>query len=72
MNGQQQVAARLLRRPAVQQMTTLPRSTLYRFVKEGKFPKPIRLGPRYVAWLLADVEAWIEFAQSQAKAALQE
>lgn len=31
-----------------------------RLEKAGKFPKRIRLGQNRVAWLLSDVEAWIE------------
>jgi hypothetical protein len=26
------------------------RTTLYRWIKEGRFPKPVRLGPNTVAW----------------------
>ena len=31
-----------------------------RLEKAGRFPKRIRLGQNRVAWLLAEVEAWIE------------
>jgi prophage regulatory protein len=52
---------RLLRLPAVLAMTGLGRSTLYRLIQQGKFPKPIHpLGhPRLAAWRLSDVQAWI-------------
>jgi prophage regulatory protein len=31
-----------------------------RLEKAGKFPKRIRLGQNRVAWLLSEVEAWID------------
>jgi prophage regulatory protein len=33
--------------------------TIWRWVKVGKLPKPIRLSPRAVAWRGADIAAWI-------------
>ena len=49
----------LLRRPAVQARTGLGRSMIYRYVKEGRFPAPVRIGNRAVAWRESDVSAWI-------------
>ena len=49
-----------LRRPQVEARTGLPRSTIYDRMKKGSFPKPINLGKRTVAWLSADIEAWME------------
>lgn len=42
-------------------MTALKRSTLYRRIKQGKFPKQIKLGEgsRAVGWLKSQVEDWI-------------
>lgn len=39
--------------------TGLPRSSLYAQMKEGKFPKPLKIGARSVGWRVEDVEAWI-------------
>ena len=47
-----------LRMRSVVRMTGLGRSTIYRLVAERKFPSPVRLGPRAVAWRLADVDRW--------------
>lgn len=33
------------------------RSTLWRWVAEGAFPKPVKVGPRATRWRLADLEA---------------
>ena len=34
-------------------------STIYRWIKEGKFPAPIHLGAHMVRWKVSDIEAWI-------------
>ncbi len=49
----------ILRRPQVQQRTGLSRSTLYQYIKDGDFPKPVQLGLRAVGWLESDITNWI-------------
>lgn len=49
----------VLRLPAVKTRTGLSRSTLYKKIAQGEFPKPIRLGARAVAWVEREVEAWL-------------
>ena len=49
----------LLRRPQVESMTGLKRSSLYALIQCGQFPKPIKLSARAVAWPLQAVEGWI-------------
>ena len=34
--------------------------TLWRWCKAGRFPKPVKLGPRITAWDVAAVRAWME------------
>jgi predicted DNA-binding transcriptional regulator AlpA len=34
-------------------------ATIYRWVKEGKFPAPIHLGANMVRWKVSDIEVWI-------------
>ena len=50
----------LLRLKAVMEMTGLKHAMLYKLIAEGKFPKPIKLTERCVAWLLSEVEAFIQ------------
>ena len=33
-------------------------STLYAWMAQGSFPKPVKCGANRVAWRLADLEAW--------------
>lgn len=35
------------------------KTTLYKWMKTGEFPKPINIG-RSVRWVSGEVEAWIE------------
>ena len=49
----------ILRRRQVEQRTGLSRSTLYQYMKDGYFPKPVPLGPRAVGWLESEVSDWI-------------
>lgn len=51
---------KIYRRPDVETMVGLSRSTLYAMIAEGTFPKPIKLGKRAVGWRAHDVEAWLE------------
>ena len=53
-------ADRLLRVPDVTARTGLARSTIYDHVARGKFPRPVKLGPRVVAWRECDISRWIE------------
>jgi prophage regulatory protein len=42
----------------VMQATGLARSTIYRLVATGEFPRPEHLGPRAIAWRWSDLEQW--------------
>lgn len=50
---------RLLRLADVRDRVPYSRSTIYQLIAEGKFPKPVNLGARAVAWLECEIEAWI-------------
>lgn len=39
--------------------TALSRSSIYRKMSEGSFPKPVPIGERAVAWIDSDVEEWM-------------
>lgn len=50
----------LIRKRAVLERTALSNTSLYRLIAKGEFPKPIKLGPRAVAWVEEDIQEWIE------------
>jgi len=51
----------------VKAITSLSTTTIYRFIATGKFPHSINLGGRRVAWVEAEVQAWIESKTMEAK-----
>ena len=51
---------RFLRLPDVIKFTGLSRSNIYKLIQEAKFPKPVSISERCVAWIERDVEEWIE------------
>ena len=53
------LSTQLLRPAAVQELTTLCRTTLWARVKAGTFPAPLKIGDSRIAWRASDVEAWI-------------
>ena len=57
------LAATFLRLPTVLRLTGLGRSTIYRMIAEDKFPAPVLLAARAVAWRRTDVEAWSDRRQ---------
>ncbi len=50
---------KFLKLPEVRIRTGKSRSSIYQGVKDGTFPKPIKLGgPRAVGWIEAEIEAY--------------
>lgn len=50
----------LARLPVVLKVTGLGRSTIYRWIADGSFPAPVRLGRRAVAWRWSDLDRWTQ------------
>ena len=50
----------LAKEPAVTAFMTISRSTLWNQVRDGKFPKPVKIGARAVAWRCAEVRAHVD------------
>jgi prophage regulatory protein len=42
--------------------TAAKRSTVYEWMSKGLFPRPVRIGPRRVAWRTREVDEWIATA----------
>ena len=63
-DGEIRQVTRLIRLPEVQHRVGLGRSTIYRWMNEGKFPKPVQLGGYAVAWADADIDEWIRLRVS--------
>ena len=50
---------KLLKAQQVAELTSISRSHLHRLARDGKFPKPIKIGQNRSAWLESDVQEWI-------------
>lgn len=50
---------RFMRIGEVITVTGLGRNTIYARMREGTFPRQVRLGPNSVAWLQSDISEWM-------------
>lgn len=51
---------KFLRLPAVIEMTGLGRDTIYRYIREGRFPPQRRISDRASGWREDEIRKWIE------------
>ena len=49
----------VIRLSSVIEATGLGRSSIYKYISEGKFPKPISLGDRAIGWVSTEIDEWI-------------
>ncbi len=57
--GEHRPVTRLIRLAEVKHRVGLSRSTIYRWMAEGRFPRPARLGNYIVAWEEQVIDDWI-------------
>jgi len=50
----------IIKLPEVKVITTFSRSTIYRLIALGKFPKQIKLAERSSGWVKQEVEDYLE------------
>ena len=50
---------RIIRKEDLTRRLGLSRATIFRNVKAGRFPAPIKISQRAIGWRIDDVEAWI-------------
>lgn len=50
---------RIIRLPEVLEKVGLKKSAVYKLIKDGDFPKQVKLGKHASGWIEADVQAWI-------------
>lgn len=49
-----------VRLPTVLRLIPVARSTWWQGVKTGRYPQPVKFGPRITAWRVEDIRALIE------------
>lgn len=57
MNNQ---TTRLIRLPEVMNRTGYGKAWIYRLISEGRFPAPIKIGIRSVAFIEEEIDEWIQ------------
>ena len=50
-------ATRILRRTEALRYVGLGKTTLYKLISQGEFPRPLQLSPRAVGWRAEEVDA---------------
>lgn len=53
------LSMRIIRLKDVTDSTGIARSTIYKLIGEGEFPKPVPLVGRTVGWVESEVQEWI-------------
>lgn len=54
------VMNRLVRMKELSRIVGYKPWNIYRLIREGDFPRPVRLGQRAVAWRESDISDWID------------
>lgn len=52
-----------IRLPDVLKVYPVSKSTWWAGIKEGRYPKPVKLGPKITAWRVEDIRTLIEQAE---------
>jgi len=47
-------------KPPIPPIVPVSNSTIWAWVKEGRFPAPVKIGPRTTAWDVRDVRRWLD------------
>lgn len=50
----------LVGKPGNPGILSVSKTTLWSWVREGNFPRPVKLGPHTVAWRSEDIQRWEE------------
>lgn len=53
------MADKHLRRPAVEEITGLSRTTIYKLMNAGQFPRPVKITGKAVAWPESAITEWL-------------
>ncbi|WP_370613373.1 AlpA family transcriptional regulator [Citrobacter portucalensis] len=53
-------ATRLIRLPEVLERTGYGKAWIYRLINDGKFPAPVKIGSRAVAFVESEIDTWIQ------------
>ncbi|QXN62811.1 helix-turn-helix transcriptional regulator [Serratia fonticola] len=66
-----QAAQSLIRLPEVQRRVGYGKAWVYKLIAQNRFPKPVKIGTRSIAFIESEVDEWISqrIAESRGEAA---
>lgn len=53
------MSKRLVKMPEVMHRTGNGKAWIYRLISQGRFPKPIKIGSRSIAFIESEIDEWI-------------
>jgi prophage regulatory protein len=56
--SEQKTCDRMVRKPELLERVNVSDATIWRWEKQGRFPKRVQIGDNSVAWLSSEVEEW--------------
>ncbi|AOM41364.1 helix-turn-helix transcriptional regulator [Xenorhabdus hominickii] len=59
----------LIRLPEVQRRTGYSKAWIYKLISDGAFPQQVKIGPRSVAFIEAEIDDWIAQRIAESRAA---
>ncbi|MEG8052099.1 AlpA family transcriptional regulator [Sphingomonas aerolata] len=65
MSASNVATGKYLRLPDVKAETGLGKTSIYQLIRDGQFPKPVKISSRAVAWREGAIEAWKADRQAQ-------
>ncbi|EDS8108448.1 AlpA family transcriptional regulator [Salmonella enterica] len=57
----------LIRLPEVLKRTGFGKAWIYRLISEGRFPAPVKIGTRAVAFVESEIDEWIKAVISSSR-----
>lgn len=54
-----EIKTSFIRLEQVKARTDLSRSTLYAYIRDGRFPAPVSISERCVAWVEGEIDRWM-------------
>lgn len=58
-SGTESLKTSFIRLDQVKARTGLSRSTIYAYIQEKRFPTPVAISERCVAWVEGEIDGWI-------------
>ena len=59
------ITDKIIRISLLTERLSLSKSTIYRLISQGDFPRPIPLGSRSVGWLESSINEWLASRKSE-------